>query len=83
MEAGSISTRNAPNINDVADSLHTFVTPQAVFTGDLHVMGDLRVNGQIIADGDIIAGGPGGISLLNHTHTDTAGTSAGITSPPN
>jgi hypothetical protein len=83
MEAGTITARNAPNINDIADNFHTFVTPQAIFTGNLHVMGDLRVNGEIIADGDIIAGGPGGISLLNHTHTDTAGTSAGTTSPPN
>ena len=83
MEAGVITARNAPNINDIADNTHTFITPQAVFTGNLHVAGDLVVQGEIIAYGDITAGGPGDISLRNHTHTDTAGLGAGVTSPPN
>jgi len=68
MEAGVITARNAPNINDIADNTHTFITPQAVFTGNLHVAGDLIVQGEIIANGDITAGGPGGVSLLKHTH---------------
>ncbi len=68
MEAGTITARNAPNINDIADNTHTFITPQAVFTGNLHVAGDLIVEGEIIANGDITAGGRGGVSLLRHTH---------------
>ncbi len=68
MEAGTITARNAPNINDIADSTHTFITPQAIFTGDLHVIGDLIVEGEIVANGDITAGGRGGVSLLRHTH---------------
>ena len=85
MEAGTITARNAPNINDVADALHTFVTPQAVFTGNLHVMGDLVVDGNItvkgstgieVPNGDVVASG---VSLVNHPHT---GDSGGTTSPP-
>ncbi len=68
MEAGTITARNAPNINDIADNTHTFITPQAVFTGNLHVAGDLIVQGEIVANGDITAGGRGGVSLLRHTH---------------
>ncbi len=86
MEAGIISTRNAPNINDVADNFHTFVTPQAIFTGNLHVMGDLVVDGNVIVNGstgievpngDVVASG---VSLVNHTHP---GDSGGTTAPPN
>lgn len=68
MEAGTITARNAPNINDIADNTHTFITPQAIFTGNLHVIGDLIVEGEIVANGDITAGGKGGVSLLRHTH---------------
>ena len=68
MEAGTITARNAPNINDIADNTHTFITPQAIFTGNLHVIGDLIVEGEIVANGDITAGGRGGVSLLRHTH---------------
>lgn len=68
MEAGVITARNAPNINDIADNTHTFITPQAIFTGDVHIAGNLFVEGEIVANGDIIAGGRGGVSLLNHTH---------------
>jgi len=86
MEAGTITARNAPNINDIADNFHTFVTPQAIFTGNLHVMGDLVVDGNItvkgstgitVPNGDVVASG---VSLVNHTHT---GDSGGTTSPPN
>jgi hypothetical protein len=88
MEAGIITARNAPNINDVADALHTFVTPQAVFTGNLHVMGDLVVDGNItvkgstgieVPNGDVVASG---VSLVHHTH---GGVSSGEsrTSVPN
>ena len=68
MEAGQVITRNTPHINDVADITHTFITPQAIFTGDVHITGNLYVEGEIVAKGDIIAGGRGGVSLLNHTH---------------
>ena len=79
MEAGVITARNAPNINDIADNTHTFITPQAVFTGNLHVAGDLIVQGEIIAYGDITAGGPGGVSLLDHTHPGDSGGTTGPT----
>ena len=82
MESGVITARNAPNINDIADNTHTFITPQAVFTGNLHVAGDLIVQGEIIAYGDITAGGPGGVSLLKHTHGGVE-TGSGNTSAPN
>lgn len=82
MEAGVITARNAPNINDIADNTHTFITPQAVFTGNLHVAGDLIVQGEIIANGDITAGGPGGVSLLKHTHGDVC-PGSGSTGKPN
>lgn len=86
MEAGTITARNAPNINDIADSTHTFITPQAIFTGDLHVIGDLIVEGEIIANGDITAGGRGGVSLLKHTHRVSgveSGSSTKTSSKPN
>ena len=86
MEAGTITARNAPNINDIADNTHTFITPQAVFTGNLHVAGDLIVQGEIIANGDIRAGGPGGVSLLKHTHNVTgveSGSSTRTSQKPN
>ena len=42
----------------------------------------ITVNGQgiTVAGGDVVADG---VSLKTHTHTDTAGTGAGTTSPPN
>lgn len=87
MEAGTISTRNAPNINDVASGQHTFVTPTAVFTGDLHVAGNLIVEGSIQAGEDIIAGYKGKkVSLLNHTHNVTgveSGSSTRTSKKPN
>ena len=86
MEAGTIAARNAPNINDIASNTHTFDTPQAIFTGDLHVIGDLIVEGEIIANGDIRAGGSGGVSLLKHTHNVTgveSGSSTRTSQKPN
>ena len=88
MEAGTITTRNAPNINDHSDNQHTFITPTAVFTGDLHVAGDLIVEGSITAHGEGGIRATGGdvqsnrVSLNNHTHggVDTGG---GNTQKPN
>lgn len=47
-----------------------------VIDGNLEVTGDLIVNGTITSKGDIIAAG---VSLDNHTHTDSVG---GITTAP-
>lgn len=44
--------------------------------GSVTINGNLTVNGSINATGDIVAGG---VSLMNHTHTDSLG---GTTSPP-
>lgn len=44
--------------------------------GTVSINGNLTVNGSISATGDIVAGG---VSLQNHTHTDSLG---GATSPP-
>ena len=88
MEAGTISTRNAPNINDVADGQHTFITPNAVFTGNLHVVGDLIVEGNITAHGSGGIKATGGdvqsnrVSLNNHTHGGV-NTGSGSTRKPN
>ena len=81
MEAGQVATRNAPNVIDNADVTHTFITPQAIFTGDVHIAGNLFVEGEIVAKGDIIAGGRGGVSLLNHTHGGVCRDSASTDKP--
>lgn len=47
-----------------------------IINGNTTINGNLTVNGDINATGDIVAGG---ISLKNHTHTDSVG---GTTSPP-
>jgi len=69
VDSGQLITHNAPYINNIAKEQITYVTPCAVFTGDLHVTGDLVVEGCILAKGDITAGGRGGVSLLNHKHS--------------
>jgi phage baseplate assembly protein V len=53
-------------------------TPQALFTGDVGIDGQLYVAGDIDSDADVIASG---ISLINHTHPITSGSSAGNTGP--
>ena len=92
VDSGQLITHNAPYINNIAKEQITYVTPCAVFTGDLHVTGDLRVEGNIIscgfygirAKGDIVAGG-GKVSLLNHRHdgveTGTGNTCKPLTGP--
>lgn len=47
-----------------------------IVNGGVTINGNLTVNGSISATGDIVAGG---VSLQNHTHTDSLG---GTTSPP-
>ena len=45
-----------------------------------YLMGDLHVSGRVIVHGDVRAGGPEGVSVLGHTHTQVkpgAGTSGG------
>lgn len=68
MQSNDIVTIDAPNINIEADDQITYITPEAVYSGNLHVQGNLVVEGCILAKGDITAGGSGGISLLKHTH---------------
>ena len=81
-QSGQSMTFDANYRNDISDTQHTFVTPNAVFTGDLHVVGNLVVEGSILAKGDIVAGGSGGVSLLKHTHGGVD-TGSGNTRKPN
>ena len=88
MEATSVATRNSPYINDVAESSQiTYITPEAIFTGNLHVVGNLTVEGNItvngstgitVPNGDVKAGD---ISLKSHVHGGVE-TGGGSTSGP-
>ena len=61
----------------------THKTPEAVYTGNLHVHGNLIVDGYIHAKGDIVAGAGGSnVSLLKHTHSGVC-TGSGSTQKPN
>ena len=68
MQSSKIVTIDSPNVVIDADNQITYITPDAVYSGNLHVQGDLVVEGCILAKGDITAGGRGGISLLKHKH---------------
>jgi len=70
IKSGDILTMDAPNMNLNADDQITYITPEALYTGNLHVTGNLTVDGYIHAKGDIVAGVGGSniISLLKHTH---------------
>lgn len=83
VEAGTVTTRNAPYIVDNADTQITYVTPEALFTGNLHVVGNLTVEGNItvngstgitVPNGDVKAGS---VSLKSHTHPGDSGGSTG------
>ncbi len=67
MQSSKIVTIDSPNVVIDADNQITYITPEAVYSGNLHVQGDLVVEGCILAKGDIVAGG-GQVSLLNHKH---------------
>ena len=64
---GGTLTIKAPNVRAEGDM---------VVTGDLTVNGNLTVQGEIVATGDVTGAG---VSLANHTHTDSMG---GGTTPP-
>ena len=68
MQSSKIVTIDSPNVLIEADDQITYITPEAVYSGNLHVQGNLVVEGCILATGDITAGGEGGISLLKHKH---------------
>ena len=68
IKSGDLMTLVAQNINMFGDEQITYITPEAVYTGNLHVQGNLIVEGYIQATKDITAGGSNGVSLLNHTH---------------
>jgi hypothetical protein len=73
IQSGDLLAMTAPNINMFAFDQITYVTPEALYTGNLHVTGNLTVDGYIHAKGDIVAGvGEGNISLLKHTHAQPA-----------
>lgn len=68
---------DAPKFTVEASNCTTFITPTALFTGNVCILGDLFVRGCILANGDITAGGEGGVSLLKHTHPQNNGNDAG------
>ena len=73
IDSGDLVAINGPNINMFASDQITHITPEAVYTGNLHVQGNLTVGGYIHATGDIVAGvGSNNISLLKHTHAQPA-----------
>jgi len=47
----------------------------------VNMTGNLRVDGNVSAGGDVTT--DAGVSLNNHTHNDTPGLGAGVTTPPN
>lgn len=70
IQSNDLLAMNAPNINMFGLDQITHITPEAVYTGNLHVHGNLIVDGYIHAKGDIVAGvGGRNVSLLKHTHT--------------
>ena len=80
-QAGSITTRVAPNIVDVASEQHSFDTPKAVFTGDIHIKGNVTVEGPdgiTVPAGDVVAGN---VSLKTHTHGGVCSGSSNTTAP--
>lgn len=80
-QAGSITTRVAPNINDVASEQHSFKTPKAVFTGDVHIAGNVTVEGSdgiTVPVGDVLAGN---VSLKTHTHGGVCSGNSNTTAP--
>lgn len=87
VDSGQLITHKAPYINNIADQQITYVTPEALFTGNLQVVGnltvygDVKVKGRIFADGDIVACG-GKVSLFHHTHGGIC-PGAGNTKKPN
>ena len=54
--------------------------PTTNWTGNINLTGDLNITGTSTASGDHVSAGKSG---KGHTHTDTPGTGAGTTSPPN
>jgi hypothetical protein len=82
IQSDVILTMVAPDINLIAGQQITYKTPEAVYTGNLHVQGNLIVEGSIHATGDIVAGAGGSnISLLHHKHGGVS-TGGGSTSKP-
>ena len=75
---GSISATVSGSVDATASSF-TLNGPTTI-NGTLNVTQGVTGGGGGTFSGDIIADG---ISLVNHTHTDTAGLGAGTTSPPN
>jgi len=63
------------NYDVFVDGVTTFTCEQVNMTGNLRVNKDVSVGGDVFTDA--------GVSLNKHTHTDTPGLSAGVTTPPN
>ncbi len=89
IDSGDIIAINAPNINMFALDQITHMTPEAVYTGNLHVQGNLTVQGNITVNGSVGITVPNGdvkagdISLKGHDHAGDGGSGSGpSTGPP-
>ena len=89
IESSDLISMNAPNINISGDDQITYITPEALFTGNLHVQGNLTVQGNITVNGSVGITVPNGdvkagdISLKGHDHAGDGGSGSGpSTGPP-
>lgn len=73
--AGDDAIHVTGDINIFVDGATTINCDQVNMTGNLRVDGNISVGGDVVTDA--------GVSLNDHTHTDTPGLIAGITSSPN
>lgn len=85
--SGDIITLDAPNINQVAEDQITYITPEALYTGNLHVQGNLTVEGNITVNGSTGITVPNGdvrtgsVSLNSHTHGGVESGGSNTSSP--
>jgi len=81
LTVGGNSVTNITGDADVTVGGTTSVDcPTTNWTGNINLTGDLNITGTSTASGDHVSAGKSG---KGHTHTDTPGTGAGTTSPPN
>lgn len=77
---GNVSANIAGSLTATVANIASITVPTTNWTGDINLTGDLDITGTSTASVDHVSAG---ISGKGHTHTDTAGTAAGTTSPPN
>ena len=76
---GSVTIYVDGDTNITVAGTTTVDTPTTNWTGDINLTGDLNITGTSTASGDHVSAG---ISGKGHTHKDTPGLGAGVTSKP-